>query len=335
MNTSQLKLLSWGAGGLLAAGLSGYLALFIQNLDAHRAPVPKEDMERVLEDVLEIEREAAQIVAYADIKRTIIQMGWTGKQVIEAPVEVEDTEPKVATDRPIAELVRVLMIVVDAREASQSFCILGYDPTTSGVVLESLHHGLRRVGESLHAPHDYARIAAIRAEGVEFAFDDEAREHELLAPMEFETGGTVVVVAPGQAVLPVTRPWGSRPGQDPPPLETYEIRPNHFRIGTEDAAYIGENYTDILARDVETARHRDPRTGRYDGIEVQRVAPGSQAAKHGLTEGDVIKSINDHPVNSVQQAIKFVEANKNMYKEWKVVIENKGLERTVYYRSPE
>ena len=50
-------------------------------------------------------------------------------------------------------------------------------------------------------------------------------------------------------------------------------------------------------------------------------------------EGDVIKSINGQPVNSVQEAISFVKVNKDKYSTWEVVVENKGKQRTVTYES--
>ena len=80
--------------------------------------------------------------------------------------------------------------------------------------------------------------------------------------------------------------------------------------------------------------HRDPRTGKFDGIEIQSVQAGGIAARHGAKEGDIIKSINGHPVTSSSEAITFVKNNQESTSTWIVVVENKGRERTVTYESP-
>jgi S1-C subfamily serine protease len=59
----------------------------------------------------------------------------------------------------------------------------------------------------------------------------------------------------------------------------------------------------------------------------------SIAERHGAKEGDVVKSINGHPVNTTNEAITFVKTNKDKYSSWEVVIENKGKTRTVTYES--
>ena len=81
-------------------------------------------------------------------------------------------------------------------------------------------------------------------------------------------------------------------------------------------------------------RHRDPKTGKFDGIEIQSVVSGSAAARHGAQEGDVIRSINGHPVTSVSEAITFVKNHEGEYSTWEVIVSNRGVERTVTYYSP-
>jgi C-terminal processing protease CtpA/Prc len=117
------------------------------------------------------------------------------------------------------------------------------------------------------------------------------------------------------------------------PGKTAQLGANRFRLGTEDVKEFGDRYTEILGREVETSRHQDPRTGKYDGIEIKSVKEGSIAARHGAQEGDVIKSINGHPVNSTQEAINFVKVNSNNYTTWEIVVENHGKTRTVTYES--
>ena len=64
------------------------------------------------------------------------------------------------------------------------------------------------------------------------------------------------------------------------------------------------------------------------------VKPGSVASSHGLSNGDVVKSINGHPVTSKQEAITFVKNNKDVYDKWEVVVESKGRLKTLVYYSP-
>ena len=80
---------------------------------------------------------------------------------------------------------------------------------------------------------------------------------------------------------------------------------------------------------------RDPSTGKYAGVELTEVQPGSLAAAHGAETGDVIKSINGHPVTSVQEAVSYVKNNSETTSVWEVVVVNQGKERTVIYESPE
>ncbi|MDE0897356.1 MAG: PDZ domain-containing protein, partial [Planctomycetota bacterium] len=72
-----------------------------------------------------------------------------------------------------------------------------------------------------------------------------------------------------------------------------------------------------------------------DGIEITKVPAGSMAAKHGAKEGDIIKSVNGHPVTTTQEAIKYAQNNAEKYTTWEILVENQGVERTVYYEVPE
>jgi S1-C subfamily serine protease len=109
---------------------------------------------------------------------------------------------------------------------------------------------------------------------------------------------------------------------------------NRVQVGTEDLKEISENYSDILANEMRTRRHRGS-DGAYDGIEITEIKPGSVAERHGLKGGDVIKSINGHAVNSVSEAVSYVKNNAGIHEgAWEVVIENLGSERTVYIDPP-
>jgi C-terminal processing protease CtpA/Prc len=108
------------------------------------------------------------------------------------------------------------------------------------------------------------------------------------------------------------------------PEHTLRVGPNTYKVGTEDAQYIGEHFDDILANQMRVEPHRDPRTGKRDGLELKEVKPDSVAAQHGAKSGDVIKAINGHPVKSQQEAIQFIKSNAKLYDKWEVLIDNMG-----------
>ena len=118
------------------------------------------------------------------------------------------------------------------------------------------------------------------------------------------------------------------------PKETKLIGKNKYQIGTEDAVYLGENYPQILTNDLRYRTYRNPKTGRRGGIELQDVRAGSVAERHGARSGDIIISVNDHAVTSVQEAVSFVKTNSERFSTWDVVVENMGRRRTVTYQSP-
>ena len=61
----------------------------------------------------------------------------------------------------------------------------------------------------------------------------------------------------------------------------------------------------------------------------------AETSEHGGQDGDIIKSINGHPVTSTAEAITYVKNNEDKYNVWEVVVENKGKSRTVTYESPQ
>ena len=105
-------------------------------------------------------------------------------------------------------------------------------------------------------------------------------------------------------------------------------------LGTETAREIGANYAEILAREVRLERWCDPRTGRYAGVQLTDVLAGGVVAEHGGQSGDVVLSINGHPVTSPQQAISYVKNNADSTTEWHVVVLRLGAEETLSFVAP-
>lgn len=324
MNLAQIKVLTWAACGLVGGGVAWYAWTSKQALEA-RPEVDSQAARKLLESVEAPKVKQADVVPYQELQKLLANANLTGKAVVEAK-PVEGGQPAKPSVTPVKDLVRVLYLQVDLAHAELSTAFIVDKKSRDGALLKT--------GERLPSPNQHVRIHLIEAAQVVFAFDDEAREKETVAAAEFDSSTTIVQVGPDGVV--VSAPRTNIPRLDGPvfaPGKTTMLGSNRFVLGTEDMQYMNENYAEVMAREVRTAQHRDPRTGKYDGIEIKEVAPGSLAARHGAKEGDIVKSINGHPVNSTQEAISFVKVNKDKYSVWEVVVENKGKLRTVTYES--
>ncbi len=333
MNIAQIKIVSWSAAALISIGLAAHVWSFVSGLpELQGTPDPK-----VVRDTLTgIEPVVAKndgLARYADVKRLFHDLNWTGApKAVQKPEEPppQDLTPKVV---PVRELVRVLWVQVDLADPAGSGVFLKY-LNKAGVPNASVGGYLLREGATLHAPNDNVRVAAITVAGVEFAFADTERPHEVLLPQEFDAKARIVQVGPDGVVLPPPKSGiPRREGEPFRPGRTTALGPDRFILGSDDLAEADTNYLEILSKDVRLRQHRDPRTGRYDGVEITDVSPGSFAERHGAQAGDVVKSINGHAVSSASEAINYVKLNKDKFNVWEVVIENKGKTRTVTYES--
>lgn len=346
MNIGQIKLFAWLATALLTAALAVYIATFIRGFGALSRPLDPKVIDAALRDTGPVESKSDDLVSYDDVRRLILpscekckgnpncrHLNWTGKPpAVEQQIDTTTgpVEPKYT---PVKDLVRVLMVKVDLADPAGSTVYMKYKPTAQ-VSVKSPTGGFQfKVGDHLHAPHTGVTISAINGEGVVFAFGGD-RKDETLGPGEFDAKTRIVVVGPGGEMMPqLTSLIAQGPTEVWTPERTVAVSNGNYRIGTEDAKEFEANWDKILAHDVRPERHKDPRTGKYDGIELKSVAPGSIVARHGAKDGDVIKSINGTPVTSTQEAIKFVKTNKDQYSTWEVVVENKGRTRTMTFHS--
>jgi hypothetical protein len=349
MNIGQIKILSWLAAALLTLGLSFYVYRFLADLPALQSPPDTKKIRAVLEAVEPYKVKTEDLVAYDDVVRLMLpscdackrndpnhhHLNWTGKPkevvVEKGPEQGPVVQPKVS----VKELVAISMIKVDLAEPQESTVFLRYKPRAAvqgpGVVDGVLLHA----SDHLAAPHDKIRIDSIGADAVVFAFEGGERENETLGPTEF-SATEIVQVGPDGVVVPksgVSIPHAS--GGSFRPGHTTSIGDNKFVLGTEDVQRISDDWPRILTEDVRHSRHQDPRTGKYDGIELNSIKPNSLAASHGAQEGDVIKSINGQPVTSVNEAITYVKNNANQFTTWEVVVESKGKLVTKIYHSPQ
>jgi hypothetical protein len=208
----------------------------------------------------------------------------------------------------VKDVLRVLSIACDLSEPQRSFVQVRYvaapdDPPASQVL---------RTGDAL-AQHPEIVVASIDPGTVTFKFTDSSRAPEIVSCAEFD-------------------PKAALRGMEQP-RHTTKIGPNRFWLGTEEVRQIRDGYADLLENEVQTRIHREPRSGRYDGIEILSIPPGRIVERHGFLDRDVVRSINGHPVVTTHEAISFVMANKDKCATWEVIVENKGKVRTLTFHS--
>lgn len=341
MNTARLKLLTWTVAAALGVGLVAYVGMFLRQRNELLAPVAEDRMAKVLKDVPEPPARIENIVDREKFELALRKLDWTGKPPAKL-VEVEQAPEPVATGpEPVDKFIRLRAIKVDAAAVANGEdngeVIFKYMADAKVTTVQSADGTVRKqIGQRLDSPLEYIRVVSISDAGVEFGFDDEQRAHEFLTVNDYLLASGYVIVGDDILQLPVSRPGiPAGPRVRGPQPKTERISPNKFRIGFEDAKYIDENYTEILSEELSYQRHRDPKTGEYDGIEIKSVKPDSIASAHGVQAGDVIKSINGHPVSSTSEALQFVKTHKDQYDFWEVEISNRGQTRTMTYYPPQ
>ena len=348
MNIGQIKVLCWGSAGLLSAGLALYVGLFVKDLEKRRTPPDPNQIAKELDKAEAVKAKSADLVAYDDVRRLYLpqcdkckelgvrcrHLNWTGRPPPPPPEKGSNGEPSKPPVVAMSELVKIQYCQVDLSDRKLNRVWLKYRPKAAVQNTAAGGGFWLKEGDHLAAPHDYARIEKIDSQAVHFSFDD-GREEEKIYPDEFDMKTTIVQVDQDGVIRPKlggvpkgdVKPWQ--------PARTTAFGTNRFMLGTDDMAYANENYPKILADEIRTGRHQDPRTGKYDGIEVQSVTPNSFAERHGAEEGDVIKSINGHPVTSVQEAISYAKMNANQFTTWEIVVDRNGKLQTFYYQSPQ
>jgi len=328
MNVPVLKLVCWLTSASMTAGLTAFSYDFFSNLEQRKKPYDPEHVKEVLDEKIDIPVKVNEGPDYDVVKRVFINDWWKG---YEAPKPVTGPAPDEVvgpTTTPVADLLKILMIQVDTDEPEASLIFVRY--TGNGIEEQD---GVLKPDDALPSPHQYAIVNSIRVDGVEFRFED-GREVETIEPGSSDDETLIVKVGEDGILYPVREklPTSSAPPINP--TQTTLVGRDRYRVGTEDAREINDNYAQILTRDVTYRTYHDPKTGRRAGIKISDVRAGSVAERHGVRSGDIIVSINDHPVTSEQEAIKYVKNNQERFSSWQVVIENMGRRRTVTYESP-
>lgn len=331
MNIGQIKLWAWAVAGLLTLGLSWYVFDFVRHLQESQGPdVAK--ARQILDNVAPPKVKSDDILTYDEAKRLIAVLDWTGAPKAVAPAHTEVQVP-VVTVVPVKKLINIQGIKQDLGDPKSSSVAVRYRPEASVSDPAVAAFSLLKEGDHLAKPNDFVTVDSITSERVRFTFADPNRPAEEVRPVEFDAHSSIVIVGPDGVIQEPVHALIPHKTDTFRPGRTERLGNNRYRLGADDVKEFGERYAEILGREVETSRHQDPHTGKYDGIEIKSVQPGSIAAQHGAQEGDVVKSINGHPVNSTQEAINFVKVNSDNYTTWEIVVENHGKTRTVTYES--
>jgi len=334
MNHQRWKGIVWLASVAVAGVLVFYVYDFLRNKEQLSQAVSNEYLDSVLNSVEKPPVEKTDVVEYEAIKRVFMEHDWTGKPPVK-PVVSTPTGPVAAPKVAVATLLKVQAVRVDETAPENSIAYVKFtDPKL--VLHVDKEDPFLKVDERLFPPYQDVRVEAITAEGVVFAFDDAAREKETV-PVPKERGEGIVVVGEGGVIEPqLQRQIDSARPDLPPwrPEQLTQLRKNEWMVGTETLAELDRDYSLILSRDIAYSTYKNPRTGATEGLKITKVTPNSIPAQAGLTEGEILKSINGHRVTSVNDAIAFVKANANATDTWTAVFEKQGREFTRTYRSP-
>jgi hypothetical protein len=337
MKIQRLKGLFW-LGSLAVGGyLAYYVVDFLREKPALEQILTVEKQQAVLAPIKKPAEPEINVVDSKLISKYFREMDWTGKPPPEKPVEAAPV-PKEAPKVAVKDLLKVLAVKVDLVNSTQSLGWVKFTNQELALKETSREDRILRIEERLPAPHAGVRVQDITVEGIVFAFDDPEREPETLAPSDYPSErGRIIVVEPGGVIMPAVDPQIRQIADYQPyrPERTTVIKKNEYQIGTGTLQELDADYPRILSRDVRYRTHRDKKTGAVDGIEILGVEPDSLPAQHGLSDGEILKSINGHKVTSVNDAIAYVKSNAETTDTWVAVFEKQGREFTRTYHSPQ
>jgi len=346
MNLGLVKVVLWLASfGLLGGGVYA-MVQHHQTAEARRlAGVTAEEQTRILDQKPPEEKKLPEL-PYEPVKNAFHTMNWTGKPP-EVKVEVEAAPPPVQVKRhePVDRLLQVLFIQQDTNDPDRSIGVVKYIGKLSGYQTRDQADGrVLAVGDVLPMAFDYWKLVRVDAsEGLTFTclrpgdFDQAPADETVKPPVPIS--GDIPLIG-GNGVTEIRSPFPEVDAQtaaalgDAWPTETVRVGRGQYILGTTDAERLETEYLDILSTDVRHRTWRNPRTGAHEGIEVLEVRPGSVLSDFGVVAGDVIKSVNGHPVSSVNEAITFAKNNADYYEVWEVVVANAGKERTITVSTP-
>ncbi len=337
MSPRRIKTLTWFSALLVGGTLVWTVIVFLRRRGDLERPVSQQELERVVKGVEEPEPPKDDRVQVKALNRVFHSMNWTGKEDPK-PVGPGPDEGKVVQALvSMASLLHVLVLQIDTTDPKAGIAYVSYTPESKLQKPDAdPEERLLRIGERLGPPHQYALVDGISVDGVRFVFDDPVREPETVHPAKPPEDRVTIVVV-DQAILPGTSERLIVANPNPKtylPKNTEAIGRNEYQLGTETLKEVDRDYSRILAQDVSYKPARDPKTGQVKGLLITRVAPNSIVSQHGVTEGEIVKSINGHPVTSVAEAVSYVKQEADSTNTWVVEFEKQGRTFSRTYKSP-
>ncbi len=332
MKVSTINLFCWLGSLVLTAALGLVIYKYWGKQEALARPFDSEYVKALLSESRPVVSSDQVQLDYAGrIQPHFIGHNWTGKpeekKVVVEPTAVVDTGPKFTSAK---ELIAVKYVQYDTDDPGGSAIFVKYIGALESHGTEKL-----KVGDQLPKPHDGVVIHEIDPEWISFSFAEEGRENEKVFLNAFGDMELISQVGEDGVITAKKRPLPTaKVRTSTAPAETQRLANGNFQIGTEDAQAFANDYQRILTQDMRVKTHYDE-NGQRAGIEIVEVKPGSIAARHGAQAGDVVISVNGHPVSSEQEAIKWAKNNADKYSVWEVVIENKGQLSTKVFKSPD
>lgn len=312
----------------LTFGTSYFGYGIFRDVKNHQLPA-NEHLKVVLGDTLAVAPVQAECLVYGEVQRTWREHNWTG-----APPPPPTSCPPFPTEPQfvsVLTMLRMTMVQVDGAADAEESCIY-VDYIDSRVAPEAVDRLF--IGDALAAPFGGTSVVSITQQGVEFAHAEFSDENEVIRHADLNEVPLIFIVGPDGARIPRPAEIPLAPPMILRPKQTQQRSKNHFQVGTEDALYLAADYPEILTNNLRYRTHRDPKTGKRRGIEIEEVRAGSVAERHGLRGGDIIHSVNDHQVTGVQGTISYFKTNSDRFTTWRVVMETLGRRRTVTYESP-
>ncbi len=342
MNIGRIKALSWITVLALGSYLGWDVYQFVTVGKGMLKNISTEEQKAILNDVPEVKLEQRRLVPYPSVLAIFHNLNWTGLQTVVVDVPgPTPPDPVKQPDKAVSELLTVVLINYSS-DSRFSNAYVHYRASADERKMVATPEDVLFEGDQLPGKYKFITLSSIQPEYVEFTFEvadgEEPREPERMLPPEYQsTDGLGVGIArlgdDGILLEPENESLIQISANREPVsiLKTHEVRTGQFRIGTEDAAVFGRDYSRIFSSEVRTGRYRDPNTNRYSGIIVHGISPGSIVNSHGLKTGDIIKSINGDPVTSTQEAISYVKTNADVTSHWVAIVERQGKDITLTY----
>lgn len=117
------------------------------------------------------------------------------------------------------------------------------------------------------------------------------------------------------------------------PTKTRMTEPDHYELGSEDLALMGDMPEDEVFAAVKVTPQRDPATGRSRGLRIRSLKADSVFVRQGLRENDVLLAVNGIPATSQADLLRQLRT-LGPTERIEIKFERAGAVRSQYYLLP-